>query len=315
MRESQSNGTDNINSGMAADLYVKPIAENFDSFRMGALKHNFHEHPLMQLDKLHSLAKYLMPHELCRFVSPDIRQDSEFSHQSETTDGRTLDEVFSRIHEPKSWIALYNVQTNPDYQRFVDEVIDTVRPEVEREQGKVLRVNGFIFISAPPSVTPFHIDRENNFFLQISGRKCITVFDYLDREVVSGQAVEEFIVNRDLDNVRLLDRFVDRGYEFDVGPGDGVYLPSTSPHMTRSSDEWVTPENRVCVSIGVVFYTEHTRATAQVHQTNAVLRRLGIVPRPPGNNVILDGFKRPIGKTMAALKSRFRGYNPPTGAY
>ena len=89
-------------------------------------------------------------------------------------------------------------------------MIDTVRPVVEREQGTIFNVNGFIFISAPPSVTPFHIDRENNFFLQVQGQKKITVFDYMDRELVSGRAVEEFIVNRNLDRVRLQELFIDR---------------------------------------------------------------------------------------------------------
>jgi hypothetical protein len=281
---------------------------------MGALKHNFQDHPLMQLDKLEALAKYLMPRQQCRFVSSDIQLDSEFLHYSEATDGRDLDEFFLHIQEPKSWLALYNVEVHPDYKEFVEEVIDTVRSEVEREQGKILIINGFMFISAPPTVTPFHIDRENNFFLQLQGQKRITVFDYLDRELVSGEAIEDFIVNRSLDNVRLQEQFIDRGCEFNVGPGDGVYFPSTSPHMTRTTEEWVTPGAGISVSIGVVFYTEHTRAQAQIHQCNAVLRRLGISPKPPYTNSVVDGIKRPIGKALAAFKSRFRGYNPPPGA-
>jgi hypothetical protein len=282
---------------------------------VGALNHNFQHHPLMQLDKLQALADYLMPRKQCRFVKLGIQLDSDFTHYSEATDGRGLDEFFERIQEPKSWLALYNVEAHPEYQAFVEEVMDLVRPEIEREQGKISIVNGFIFISAPPSVTPFHIDRENNFWLQVQGQKRMTVFDCLDRDLVSGQAVEEFIVNRNLDNVHLQEKFIDRGCEFNVGPGDGVYFPSTSPHMTRTTEEWVTPGAGISVSIGVVFYTEHTRAQAQIHQCNAVLRRLGFSPRPPGTNVMVDGIKQPVGRALAAFKSRYRGYNPPPFAY
>ena len=316
MNESQERVVLNAEETQGLKYSVRPADENqFSSFKMGAIKHNFQHHPLMQMDKLQSLAEYLMPLEQCRFVAPDLQQDSVFFHYGKATDGRDLDEFFRRIEEPESWLALYNVEAHPDYQAFVEEVIDTVRPQVEREQGNIFIVNGFIFISAPPSVTPFHIDRENNFFLQVQGQKRITVFDNLDREVVSAQAVEEFIVNRNLDNVRLKKQYVDRGCEFNVGPGDGVYFPSTSPHMTRTTEEWVSPGAGVSVSIGVVFYTEHTRALAQVHQCNAVLRRLGLSPRPPGTNTMLEGIKRPIGKALAEIKARYRGYNPPPGAY
>jgi hypothetical protein len=52
-------------------------------------------------------------------------------------------------------------------------------------------------------MTPFHIDRENNFWLQIRGRKTLTLWDHRDRSVVPAEAVERFILFGDLDDVRL----------------------------------------------------------------------------------------------------------------
>ena len=95
----------------------------------------------------------------------------------------------------------------------------------------MFEVGGFIFVSAPPSVTPFHIDRENNFWLQLRGRKSLTVWDRQDREVVPSEAVEKFILTGSLDDVKLADAMRSRGRVFDSGPGDGVFFPSTSPHM------------------------------------------------------------------------------------
>jgi hypothetical protein len=162
-------------------------------------------------------------------------------------------------------------------------------------------------------VTPFHIDRENNFWLQMRGKKMMTVFDHLDRELVPGEAVEDFVVHRNLEKVRLEDKFRARGNDFKVGAGDGVYFPSTSPHMTLTSEELSDPGDEVSVSIGVVFYTDSTKAEAQVHQCNSLLRRFGLKPQPPGNNAFIDMLKRPVGKLYASLRARFKGYNPPPG--
>lgn len=290
-------------------------SDQFDCLSMSPLKHNFDSHPLMQMDRLHQLAEYMMERKQCRFVSPDIQQDSEFFHQSKTFDGRSLAEVFERIEEPKSWIALYNVEVHPEYKAFLDEVMAAVSPLVESQQKKIFNIGGFIFISAPPSVTPFHIDRENNFWLQVRGRKRMTVFGHRDRQIVSDLAVEQFITNRGLDGVCLNDELIGRGREFDVGPGDGVYFPATSPHMTRTTEEWVKPSDGVSVSIGVVFYTDYTRHQAQIYQCNNIMRRFGFNPATPGSGYWSDLIKGQLGHYFAAFKTRFRGYNPPPGSY
>jgi hypothetical protein len=43
--------------------------------------------------------------------------------------------------------------------------------------------------------------------------------------------VEAFIAHRDLSRVTLRDGLVERAHRFDVGAGDGVYWPATSPHF------------------------------------------------------------------------------------
>ncbi|MEL6548250.1 MAG: cupin-like domain-containing protein, partial [Myxococcota bacterium] len=264
--------------------------------RLCRFKHNAHEHPLMELARLRELAHFLMPQERCRFVTPDIRQDSAFDSSASPHDGRSLDDVFERIEEAGSWIALYRVEHHPDYARFVEEVISVVRPAVESQQGAILAVNGFIFISAPPSVTPFHIDRENNFWLQIRGRKTMTVFDAEDRELVPEHCAERFMIHRSLEGVALEERYRSRGVDTRTQPGDGLYFPSLSPHMTESTTDWVQPGDGVSISIGVVFYTEHTRRMARVYQTNSVLRRLGYSPKAPGHGS--DRLKGSLGRAL-----------------
>jgi hypothetical protein len=294
--------------------HVAPVApEAFTSHRVARLRHDFQGHPLMQMPELARLARDLMPTRQCRFVKPGMTPSAAFDHQPLDPAGRDIDEVFRRIEEPGSWVALYNVETQPRYRAFLEEVTACVRPFIEREQPGMFSVGGFIFISAPPSVTPFHIDRENNFWLQMKGRKSLHVWDPEDREVVAAADVDRFIVYGSLENVRLRDEHVERCTRFDVGPGEGVYFPSTSPHATRTEASWVSPGDGVSVSIGVVFYTRHTRRMAYVHALNLFLRSLGLDPVHPGRSRWRDALKYPVGRTLVWARRRFRGYQPRVG--
>lgn len=299
----------------AADAPYRILVEDpaaYSPRRRCRLTHTFHLHPLMQIDALEGLAERLYPQGQCRFLRPGSTLSSEFSHKPKSADGRSLADVFRRIDEPGSWIALYDIQVDPLYRAFLAEVYDTVRPLVEPHE-RAFDLRGFVFISAPPSVTPFHIDRENNFWLQIRGRKTIDVWDRDDRAVVAARDVEDFIVHRTLDRVKLDDRLRDRSLQADCGPGDGVYFPSTSPHMTQSCRDWTTPGDGVAISIGVDFYTDVTRRNARVHAFNRLLRKAGLAPRLPGRSDALDRLKAPFGAAAVALARRLRGYTPPPG--
>lgn len=275
----------------------------FSTHRIGRLHHGYDRHALFQLDELARLARELMPLKQCRFVQPGMTQASAFRHESSHPDGRDIDEVFRRIEETGSWIALYNVEAIPRYRALLEEIVDDMRARIEREQPGIFNVTGFIFLSAPPSVTPFHIDRENNLWLQLHGRKTLSVWDPTDRAAVSAPHVEDFIVSHTLREVRLRDGATLTSHDFDSGPGDGVYFPSTSPHMTRTDTAWARPGDGVSVSIGVTFYTRHTVRTARVHQFNRVMRKyLGLAPAYPGQSAGIDAAKAPFGYALAVAR-------------
>lgn len=276
------------------------------------IKHNFHNHPLLQIKQLEALAHRLLPQEKCRFMASEAKQNSEFIHHAQSPDGRALAEVFRTISKPGSWVAIYNAEADPQYEKLVKEALSSVEHLVDREQPGIFNPQAFIFISAPPSATPFHIDRENNFWLQVHGRKIMNVWDSHDRSIIPAPTVENFIVDKSLHDVTLKDEFMEARYEWDLGPGEGVYFPSTSPHSTRTENSWVSPDNAVVVSIGMVFYTETTRKHAYIHSFNRLARKFGLSPKSPGDSRF-DTFKGEMGKGVVGLKKRLRGYKPPTG--
>lgn len=298
-----------------AEFSVSPIDPAAFSLRsFGPIRHDFQHHELMQLHRLAQLARDLMPSRQCRFAAKPLTQTSEFLHVPRPPEGLTVDEVFERIAEPGSWVALYNVQTDPAYADFLRQVLGSARPLLAAEGLQILQATGFIFLSAAPAFTPFHIDRENNFWLQIRGRKILTAFDHRDRELVPAADVEDFIVHGSLEGVRLSDAGRARGRVFEVGPGDGVYFPSTTPHMTETPLAAGGASN-MSISIGVNFYTDVTRRHARVHQCNRVLRGLGLRPQGPGLSAWSDACKAPLGWAIASARARWRSYLAPPFAY
>lgn len=287
----------------------------FSGDRIGAIHHGYQHHPLMRIDSLAALAHRLLPLQKCRFAVKPMVVGSVFEHTHRLPEKTTLDSVFDRIEDSGSWIALYNVEVDPIYRAFLEEVIAAARPLIEPTQPGVHNVGGFIFISAPPSVTPFHIDRENNFWLQIAGRKRLQVWTPHDRQVVSEKAVEAFVISGDLDAVRSTEAARTLGHVAEVRAGEGMYWPATSPHMTSTTADWVRDDDAVSISIGVCFYTRETRFRARVHQANRHVRAVGIARTAPGRSALRDHLKAPLGYAAAIGRARLKGRTPPPGSY
>ncbi len=266
---------------------------------MAPIRHDFHRHPLLQIDELRELARRLLPLDRCRFALPGLRIDSPFDHWPTPQDGRTLDQVLERLEEPGSWLALYSAEVDPLYRELLREVEQHIRRLVGPWE-RVHDVRSYLFLSAPPSATPFHIDRENNFWLQIRGRKTITLWDHRDDTVVPHEDVERFLLHGSLQNVCLRKGMLERGRRFPCGPGEGVYFPSTTPHMTET-DPADNGGDRLSISVGMVFYSNVTRRHMRVHMLNQMMRGLGFHLRPPGDSAVRDALKSVIGRALWCL--------------
>lgn len=294
------------------EYFVRSSAPQAGQGHIGPIQHNYHLHPLMQLTRLAQLAKTLYQTEQCRFVLPGTNVESVFHHEAKSHDGRDIDTVFSQIEQPGSWVALYNVQTDPHYSQFLWDVMAKAKKVMTHEQH-IYDVRGFIFISAPPSVTPLHIDRESNFWLQLHGRKTMNIWSNDDTVLVPNQRREEFLIYGGAD-IQFRDEFLPRSHEFECGPGDGVFFPMTSPHMTRSTTDWVQPGQSVTASIGVVFYSDQTRRAANIHVANHFLRRvLKSSPNGPQVQGLTSLAKYAVGKLIMAGKQWRGGYKAPPG--
>ena len=69
------------------------------------------------------------------------------------------------------WMVLRTSVCAEPYRKLLDECLDEVAPLVGGREGGMSQREGFIFLSAPGSVTPAHFDPEHNFLLQIRGQE------------------------------------------------------------------------------------------------------------------------------------------------
>lgn len=290
--------------------------DGYSPRKVARLRHNYSEHPLLSFNALESLAERLSKKNSgqVRFVSKGLALDSAFKTTQENQSQASIKDTFNNIANPGSWVALWTIQSEPEYKKLLWEIVDSVEGNWKVRDPGIFDVGGYVFISSPPSVTPFHVDSENNFLLQLAGKKGFSVWNPNERCIVSDEAVEDWIVHRNLAKVRYQYEFRGSAVVDDVlQAGDGIYMPSTAPHLTHAEENLATSESPYSITLAVVFYTRNTRRLAYIYSVNRVLRKLGFIPKPPEINKVQDMFKYFIGRILVLSQRVFKVYSPPAG--
>lgn len=282
-------------------------ASAFEPMRIMPVRHTLMEHPLLQLGSLVELARRLEPRGLVRAHNDQAAPETSFAKAPETHPiQRSVDETIRSMEEARAWMALHNVQVDPLYRSLVDEVLDYVRPMVEPRDPGMCHRAGWIFVTSPNAITPYHLDHEHNYILQIRGSKTIHVFDPLDRSITSDLALERFHHKHSRELVQFSPAIQSKAKIFEAGPGDGAYMPSTSPHWVKNGDS-------VSITVSFTYYTRHTLMLKQLYRANASLRRFGLTPRPVGMSPRRDVLKQSLYAASETLRDKLgRSVRDPT---
>jgi hypothetical protein len=192
-------------------------------------------------------------------------------------------------------MVLKHIEQDPEYKRLLDETLDEVAPLVNDREGGMHRREGFVFLSAPNSVTPSHIDPEHNFLLQVRGWKEMNVGRFGDP-----RAEQELLERYYSGGHRNLDWKPEDATTYRLDPGNGIYVPVHAPHFVRNGDS-------VSVSLSITWFTPAIERAARVHGLNARLRKLGMSPVAPGRRTASDQAKAGAAKALAAARRTVRG--------
>jgi hypothetical protein len=270
--------------GIAFDL------SSFDPMRIMPVRHALQEHPLLQLPQLIELCARL---GRVRYHDDRARAGTDFSSAPQTHPvHRPAVDIISDIENAHAWLALHNIQEDAQYRVLVNEVLDSVRPMIEAKDPGMHARAGWVFVTSPHAVTPYHMDHEHNFFLQIRGSKTAHVFPPTDRGIVSERCLELFHHEWSRELVTYDEAFERRATVFELTPGMGGYLPQTAPHWVKNGPE-------VSITVSFTYHTEAMRARELLHKANYKLRKLGLQPSPVGQSALRDALKL---KTFRALE-------------
>jgi hypothetical protein len=264
------------------------VPSSFDPWRIQALAHDLADHPLLQIGSLVELGKRQQARKLVRTHSADATAATSFADAPNLhPNAKSAEETLADVARARAWMSLLNVQADPVYRGFIDEVLDSVRPDVDRNDPGMCYRAGWIFVSSPNAITPFHIDHEHNFILQIRGKKRLFTWDHRDRDVVSERGQELFHDEHSRELVIWREHLRQKAIVFDLEPGMGGYMPSTTPHMVENGDD-------VSITISFTYYTDATRRRELLYRTNTRLRRFGVIPTPVGESPARDALKNAV---------------------
>jgi len=274
------------------NVEASSLRKQFDQVSF-ELTHNVADHPLFALPRLLELARTMEPADPY-YDAGDIqigqRWDQCPPRQS------TVAQMLDRIENAGAWILLRNVHKYPNYNKLVNACLDEGLELVDDGLRKqIAKRQGIIFVSSPNRIAQYHIDRQCSLLLHIQGEKEISVFDKHDREVIPEEEIERFWT---VDNNSAIykEQYQDRATLYHLKPGSAVHIPVGAPH-------WVRNHDNVCVSFNVNFQF-HERVSANIYRANYYLRKLGIVPVPPGRSKLRDTVK---GTAFGCVQSIYRG--------
>ncbi len=250
------------------------------------IRHTLVDHPLLSVEALAGLADAL---PLAKVEHNRGNVPTILVGEAPTVD-LSPGEIARGIETNGCWMVLKNIEQHPAYRELLYSTLDEVVPLLAGADAQMQDREGFVFLSAPGSVTPSHVDPEHNFLLQIRGTKDMNVGEFPDPETEQ----------RDLERFyggghRNIDHLPAKMQTFGLGPGDGVYVPPNAPH-------WVQNGESVSVSLSITWRTPVTDRVARVHGINARLRRLHLSPRAPGEDSVRDRAKARLSRSLAALR-------------
>jgi hypothetical protein len=278
--------------------YIQLDPATFDPWRVSAVTHRLSDHPLLQLPSVIELGKRLEARGRVRTHSDTATAATSFNNAPEAhPNPKSVVQSLENIESANAWMSLLNVQTDPIYRELVDQVLDDVKPTIDlRDKGMCYR-GGWIFVTSPNAVTPYHMDHEHNFILQIRGRKKLYVWDPDDRSIVSERGQELFHSYHSRELVKFREELREKAHVFELEPGQGGFLPSTSPHMVENGDN-------ASITASFTFYTDSTRRRSLIYRGKNHLRRLGLNPTPVGQSSSRDELVHQFMRTYSTTKER-----------
>jgi hypothetical protein len=287
-------------SSRLLDLDEQLFRSDFDR-RPFKITHHLVGHPLFQFPRLIELARSL-GHPILYFRGDhSVNQAGEGSNEKRTFVDRNLArpdlspvEVLAQIESCRAWMQLRDVGADPAYAELLRQIIEEFKGPSELVATGLSAPRADIFVSSPGSTTPFHLDEEHNFLLQIRGSKKLSIANGFDPAVLDPERLRAYFQGGG-ELAPYSEHLEQHSVHVDLRPDEGVHIPPCHPH-------WVQNGNEVSISLGILWFSDVTARRRHLYRVNNWLERVGLHPGPPGDSRFSDSIKA----LPLAMKRRLR---------
>lgn len=256
------------------------------------LTHNLREHPLLTIDALAALGEAL-PAASVEYNKGDLPVGID--PEKVPLNGLTIGETIRTADSNGSWAVLKNIEQQPAFAALLAELLAELSPHIKEKTGKMLKPQGFIFVSSPNAVTPYHFDPEHNILLQLRGTKVMTQFP-AGNAIYAPDETHEAYHTGGHRNLVWREELVVGGKEWPLQAGDALFVPVMAPHFVRNGPQ-------VSVSLSITWRSDWSFAEADARAFNAVLRKVGIRPRAPGRFPVSNRAKAIAWRVLRNIRA------------
>jgi hypothetical protein len=290
-----------------ADPEKPVILDPHGEFRRNYNRVNFtfaHElagHPMWELPNLIALSRRMPDHRDTYWSNGKIAVENSWEYKQQ--EKLPLDETIVNIEHNDSMVMLKHTEQDPEYGPELRKILARiVELSGERMRADVTVGEVLILISSPNRITPYHMDGEANFLLQVAGDKKFYVFDHTDRTLVTDLELEKFYAISMVLATYRPERQAD-AQAYDLRAGYGIHVPVNAPH-------WVQNSNNVSVALSVTYELRSVDRLTELHRINRRLRTLGLRPTPPGRSRWRDELKLAAYRAVRSLRKRAPAVRP-----
>jgi hypothetical protein len=203
-------------------------------------------------------------------------------------------QAIEEIETSDSWMVLKRIEKDPEYRELVESCLEQLgRAVPELARHRLRSAEGFIFVTSPRGITPYHIDPQWSFLAQLHGRKTYRIYDVLDPAVIGAPEIEEYYCGETM-AARYSQEKDAKAAVFELDPGMCVNQPLHAPHSAQVGGAY-------SVSFTVAVISDAWAWQAPVHRANQWLRRHGVIPSPVGEHPLGDAVKGFVYRVSARL--------------
>jgi hypothetical protein len=261
-------------------------------------KHELSGNPLFEPGSLIDLTLRMPDHGEHYWSNGKVAVNNTWSDG--TLGRQSLQDTIANIAHNDSIVILKHTEQDPLYAPVLQNVLARIiELSGERMRGDVTIGEVLILVSSPGRITPYHMDSETNFLLQVTGDKWFHVFDHTDRSLVTEREREDFFAISRNCAVYRPERQDDCS-KYDLHAGYGVHVPPCAPH-------WVQNRNNVSVALSVNYELRSVDRLEKLHRFNHRLRKFGLDPAAPDRAPWRDGIKLAAEDFVTAARRMTKG--------